>query len=170
MRYTDYSKQLEAIKASEKKKLIDAVRQHQGYYEFDDDNPTSVEFYGGNGPASAAVQRLVLDEDGTLSIEVCDGNDEVFDISPDDLYPGSASGIIANMDEPFRVGDKVRWNDPAIGDCPEEDRKAYAERVYTIWKVVSQDDIWIGDSTQVPGHELTLVSRGDEPVTEDGTS
>lgn len=32
----------------------------------------------------------------------------------------------------FKAGDKVRWNDPALGDYSKEEREAAANRVFTV--------------------------------------
>lgn len=61
-------------------------------------NPVSVEFYGGNGPASALVKSVSLNEKEEVVVEVWDeyfGGS--FDITPEDIYPGQLLGIFDSL-------------------------------------------------------------------------
>ena len=96
MRYTNFSGILDTIKNTEAAELRKAVSERGGKVTFPGDRPVSVEFYGGSGPCSGAVQSVRL-EDDELYIEVCDDRSEVFDIGAGDLYPGAAQSIFEAM-------------------------------------------------------------------------
>ena len=63
----------------------------------------------------------------------------------------------------IKVGDHVRWHDPAIADYTPEDRKIQRKIVYVVYEI-SEEDAWIyditlkpSDSIQVAPWELELV-------------
>jgi hypothetical protein len=63
----------------------------------------------------------------------------------------------------FKVGDKVKWNDPGLNDYPEEDREMVRLNVYTIEEINGTDEdsiILISDGiteAEVTANELELV-------------
>ena len=65
----------------------------------------------------------------------------------------------------IKVGDKVKWNDPAIHDYSPKDRKIQEKIIYIV-DDISEDDAWIHDETedksdaiQVAPWELELVKK-----------
>jgi hypothetical protein len=47
--------------------------------------------------------------------------------------------------EKFKVGDKVRWNDPALGDFEPNERVLQSEREYSIIEFLSDEICLISD-------------------------
>lgn len=61
----------------------------------------------------------------------------------------------------MRVGQKVRWNDPAIADYPIEERETQSNRVYTIVKFISEEICLIADEfgeAEVPLGEIQDIN------------
>ena len=59
----------------------------------------------------------------------------------------------------FKIGDKVKWNDPAINDYPIEDREDVLNRIFDIVSI-NGDIILISDGVsevEVYEEELTKI-------------
>lgn len=56
----------------------------------------------------------------------------------------------------IKVGDQVRWHDPAISDYNPEDRKIQKKIVYVVDEI-SEDDAWIHDITMKPSDAIQVA-------------
>ena len=56
----------------------------------------------------------------------------------------------------IKVGDQVRWHDPAIADYSPEDRKIQKKIVYVVDEI-SEDDAWIYDITMTPTNAIQVA-------------
>jgi len=56
----------------------------------------------------------------------------------------------------IKVGDRVRWHDPAIHDYTPADRKIMAKIVYIV-EDISEDDAWIYDETETPAASIQVA-------------
>lgn len=56
----------------------------------------------------------------------------------------------------IKVGDQVRWHDPAIADYSPEDRKIQKKIVYVVDEI-SEDDAWIHDITMKPSDAIQVA-------------
>ena len=64
--------------------------------------------------------------------------------------------------EKFKVGDKVKWNDPGFGDFEPNERVLQSERVYSIIAVINDEMCLISDGfgeTEVFLWELEKIMR-----------
>ena len=55
-----------------------------------------------------------------------------------------------------KVGDQVRWHDPAIADYSPKDRKIQQRIVYVVDEI-SEDDAWIHDITMKPSDAIQVA-------------
>lgn len=100
MKHIDIKPLIDAVKNIEFQQMRDTLKSYfKRKYAFDPDCPPAVEFYGGNGPASADVKEIRLSDDGkTIIVEVWDNAyGGTFEIKPDDIYPGHLVGLIDFM-------------------------------------------------------------------------
>ena len=51
------------------------------------------------------------------------------------------------MKEKLKIGDKVRWNDPAIEDNEPENKKEFLSRIFKITNIYSDEEDDIEDDT-----------------------
>ena len=83
-----------------------------------------------------------------------------------DIYLDGEMNEVAYWREicPFRIGDKVKWNDPAIEDFDESDREEMLNRIFTVDKIgYSAIDISDGHSeAEVMADELELIEGIEE--------
>lgn len=56
----------------------------------------------------------------------------------------------------IKVGDQVRWHDPAIADYSPVDRKIQKKIVYVVDEI-SEDDAWIHDITMKPSDAIQVA-------------
>jgi mRNA-degrading endonuclease RelE of RelBE toxin-antitoxin system len=56
----------------------------------------------------------------------------------------------------IKVGDQVRWHDPAIADYSPADRKIQKKIVYVVDEI-SEDDAWIYDVTMTPVDSIQVA-------------
>ena len=56
----------------------------------------------------------------------------------------------------IKVGDHVRWHDPAIADYSPEDRKIQKKIVYVVDEI-SEEDAWIHDITMKPANAIQVA-------------
>ena len=56
----------------------------------------------------------------------------------------------------IKVGDRVRWHDPAIADYSPKDRKIQQRIVYVVDEI-SDDDAWIHDITMKPSDAIQVA-------------
>jgi hypothetical protein len=56
----------------------------------------------------------------------------------------------------IKVGDQVRWHDPAIADYSPKDRKIQQRIVYVV-DDISEDDAWIHDITMKPSDAIQVA-------------
>lgn len=56
----------------------------------------------------------------------------------------------------IKVGDQVRWHDPAIADYSPKDRKIQQRIVYVVDEI-SEDDAWIHDITMKPSDAIQVA-------------
>ncbi len=56
----------------------------------------------------------------------------------------------------IKVGDQVRWHDPAIADYSPKDRKIQQKIVYVVDEI-SEDDAWIHDITMKPSDAIQVA-------------
>ena len=56
----------------------------------------------------------------------------------------------------IKVGDQVRWHDPAIADYSPSDRKIQKKIVYVVDEI-SEDDAWIHDITMKPSDAIQVA-------------
>jgi len=56
----------------------------------------------------------------------------------------------------IKVGDRVRWHDPAIHDYTPADRRKQAKIVYIV-EDISEDDAWIYDETCTPVDSIQVA-------------
>lgn len=56
----------------------------------------------------------------------------------------------------IKVGDQVRWHDPAINDYSPKDRKIQKRIVYVVDEI-SEDDAWIHDITMKPSDAIQVA-------------
>ena len=160
MRPTDFNPLLEAIRAVEKEELLQAVLEHGGSFTFPSgeyDLPVKVSFRDGDEVSYGQVLEVRLNgrRDGVI-ILVNDRECEEYDIPSDLLLPGEAYNIFERM---YATGDKVRWNDPAIGDY--EDLAEALSRVFDVvdadnpeCMLILEEGVPEGCETEVPFHEL----------------
>lgn len=108
MKTADLQPILDAVRNIEKKELVNALRQHGGKYNFEEEpagqqNLCCVEFYNEmNGPNSGIVQNVKLDEDGNITLTITDNQSESYEIKDSDVYPGCLSAVTAMLPEPIR--------------------------------------------------------------------
>ena len=61
----------------------------------------------------------------------------------------------------FNIGDKVKWEDPAIDDYDEEDRENLLDRIFEIYsingEVITITEVDGGSEAEVYAEELTLA-------------
>ncbi len=158
MRHTNPFYVLKAVLRMQENELKEALAKWKGSFFFPSDTGPWVEYYG-NGPASAQVQSLRVDDSGNVTIDVRDDRGISFEISPEDLYPGAACTILENMPEPFREGEQVRWKDPEADEYGVMKEAALA-RVFSVMDASNQEEILIVfnkggiTSAEVPFWEL----------------
>lgn len=99
MNHIDIKPLIDAVKNIESQQMQAVLKSCGGKHAFDPNCPPAVEFYGGNGPASADVKEIRLSDDGkTIIVEVWDNAyGGTFEITPDDIYPGHLVGLIDFM-------------------------------------------------------------------------
>ena len=100
MRHIDINPLIEAVKNIEAQEVRSLLRSRSGADSVSvlQDTPVAVEFYGGNGPASALVRSVRLCKDGSISVTVWDDiAGGTYEISPSDIYPGQLLGIFDNL-------------------------------------------------------------------------
>lgn len=99
MNHIDIKPLIDAVKDIESQQMQAVLKSCEGKHAFDHNRPPAVEFYGGNGPASADVKEIRLSDDGkTIIVEVWDNAyGGTFEITPDDIYPGHLVGLIDFM-------------------------------------------------------------------------
>lgn len=105
MKTADLQPILDAVRNIEKRELANALKQHGGKYDFEEDpaNPCCVEFYNEmNGPNSGIVQNVKLDEDGNITLTITDNQCESYEIKDSDVYPGCLSVVTTMLPEPTR--------------------------------------------------------------------
>jgi hypothetical protein len=62
----------------------------------------------------------------------------------------------------LRIGDKVKWNDPAIDDFDPEEIETQRKRVYTIKEVINDEICLISDDfgdSEVYYYELEKIGE-----------
>lgn len=57
----------------------------------------------------------------------------------------------------IKVGDQVRWHDPAIADYSPKDRKIQQRIVYVVDEISDDDDAWIHDITMKPSDAIQVA-------------
>lgn len=99
MNHIDIKPLIDAVKNIESQQMQAVLKSYGRKHAFDPNCPPAVEFYGGNGPASADVKEIRLSDDGkTIIVEVWDNvYGGTFEITPDDIYPGHLVGLIDFM-------------------------------------------------------------------------
>ena len=102
MKTADLQPILDAVRNIEKKELANALRQHGGKYDFEEE-PCCVEFYNEmSGPNSGIVQNVKLDKDGNITLTITDNKSESYEIKDSDVYPGYLSAVTTMLPEPIR--------------------------------------------------------------------
>lgn len=56
----------------------------------------------------------------------------------------------------IKVGDRVKWHDPAIQDYSPADRKIMAKIIYKVYEI-SEEDAWIYDETEEPKDAIQVA-------------
>lgn len=98
MRHIDITPLIDAVKKIELQETVRLMKQNVRKKTFRTRVP-SVEYYSeGSGPASADVKSIRLAGSDSVIIEVYDSdNGGTFELTPEDLYPGSLLAIIDMM-------------------------------------------------------------------------
>lgn len=97
----------------------------------------------------------VVNDGGTICVYPDNGEDIEY-TSEDWFYEAPklldmmANAVLTKIDftNKVKVGAKVKWNDPAINDYPEDERTAALNRIFTIFKVDGEGEdctVWITD-------------------------
>ena len=56
----------------------------------------------------------------------------------------------------IKVGDRVKWHDPAIHDYSPADRKIMEKIIYKVHEI-SEEDAWIYDETEEPKDAIQVA-------------
>jgi len=97
MKHINIEPLIQAVKNIELQEVRNLLRTN-GSKKTDNQEPVSVEFYGGNGPTSGLVKSVSLNEKEEVTVEVWDDTfGGTFEITPEDIYPGQLLGIFDSL-------------------------------------------------------------------------
>lgn len=148
-------------KASELKTTItnacrDAIDEIINLFEGLDTDRIDVEDWWDDNCLECTEVHHVINDGGTICVYPDIGEDVEY-TSEDWFYEAPAlleiltMAVLSKIDftSKVKVGAKVKWNDPAINDYPEEERAKALNRIFTIFKVEGDTEedctVWISD-------------------------
>ena len=150
-----------AKKASELKQKVvnacrDAIDEIINLFEGLDLERIDVEDWSDENDLECTSIHHVVNDGGTICVYPDIGEDVEY-TSEDWFYEAPrlldilTIAVLAKIEftSKVKVGAKVKWNDPAINDYPEDERIAALNRIFTIFKIEGDTEedctVWITD-------------------------
>ena len=142
-------------------------------YDFQEDIPR-LEFREGKGETLTAMRIQTKDNMVVVTLDT-ETSEQVLPFSTSDTELPEFLQTVVNLEDIlqdfyygssaryFRVGDKVKWNDPAIDDFEPEEREFQNARIFEIYEIKGEV-IGIADEygdSEVFAGELEIVTRAE---------